>query len=185
MNEIKTALDRFQAYCASKGIPEKSSLAHIHKIDQFEEHERKELRAAYEALQKEKTKIEDELDEYKEHHKELTEHYRALQFLESEFRKENESLNAEVFRLKNELIASLKDWHDLNANNAALQKENAELKHINLTSLADLHFKNRELEDKNAAQAKRIAELEKDLVEWNEFKKIRDAQMQALRKQMS
>ena len=42
----------------------------------------------------------------------------------------------------------------------ALQKENAELKHINLTSLADLHFKNRDLEDRNAAQAKRIAELE-------------------------
>lgn len=40
----------------------------------------------------------------------------------------------------------------------ALQKENAELKHINLTSLADLHFKNRELEDKNAEQAKRIEE---------------------------
>lgn len=45
MSEIKTALERFQAYCASKGIPEKSSLAHIHKMDQFEEHERKELRA--------------------------------------------------------------------------------------------------------------------------------------------
>lgn len=40
----------------------------------------------------------------------------------------------------------------------ALQKENAELKHINLTSLADLHFKNRDLEDKNAEQAKRIEE---------------------------
>ena len=37
----------------------------------------------------------------------------------------------------------------------------------------------------NAAQAKRIAELESELVEWNEFKKIRDMQMQALRKQMS
>lgn len=53
MSEIKTALERFQAYCASKGILSKSYLAHIHKIDQFEEHERKELRAAYEALQKE------------------------------------------------------------------------------------------------------------------------------------
>lgn len=50
---IKTALERFQAYCAAKGIPEKSSLAHIHKISQFEEHERKELRAAYEALKAE------------------------------------------------------------------------------------------------------------------------------------
>lgn len=33
------------------------------------------------------------------------------------------------------------------------------------------------------SQAQRIAELENDLVEWNEFKKIRDAQMQALRNQ--
>lgn len=49
---------------------------------------------------------------------------------------------------------------ELRAAYEALQKENAELKHINLTSLADLHFKNRDLEDRNAAQAKRIAELE-------------------------
>ena len=53
MSKIKTALERFQSYCAAKGIPEKSSLAHIHKISQFEEHERKELRAAYEALKAE------------------------------------------------------------------------------------------------------------------------------------
>ena len=57
MSEVKTALERFQAYCDSKGIPEKSSLAHIHKIGQFEEHERKELRAAYEALQKENAEL--------------------------------------------------------------------------------------------------------------------------------
>ena len=85
---IKTAQERFQAYMKAKGISLSSSLVHINKISQFEEQERKELRAAYEAL----------------------------------------------------------------------QKENAELKHINLTSLADLHFKNRELEDKNAEQAKRIEE---------------------------
>lgn len=35
-----------------------------------------------------------------------------------------------------------------------------------------------------AAQAKRISDLENDLVEFNEFKKIRDSQMQELRKQM-
>lgn len=35
----------------------------------------------------------------------------------------------------------------------------------------------------NAEQAKRIAELERELTEWNEFKKIRDSQMAQLRKQ--
>ena len=53
MKHIKTAMERFKAYCESKGIPEKSSLAHIHKMSQFEEHERKELRAALEASQAE------------------------------------------------------------------------------------------------------------------------------------
>ena len=35
----------------------------------------------------------------------------------------------------------------------------------------------------NEEQAKRIAELERELTEWNEFKKIRDSQMAQLRKQ--
>lgn len=51
MRHIETAMERFKAYCKSKGIPEKSSLAHIHKMSQFEEHERKELRTALEASQ--------------------------------------------------------------------------------------------------------------------------------------
>ena len=61
MKHIKTAMERFKAYCESKGIPEKSSLAHIHKMSQFEEHERKELRAALEALQAENAKLKEGL----------------------------------------------------------------------------------------------------------------------------
>ena len=64
MSKIKTALERFQAYCASKGILEKSSLSHIHKISQFEDHERKELRTAYEALQKENAELKEESQNY-------------------------------------------------------------------------------------------------------------------------
>lgn len=86
---IKTGLERFQAYRKAKGIPQSATLLHAHKIMDFEEQERKELRAAYEALQKE-----------------------------------------------------------------------------------------------NAEQKRKIIIIEKELVEWNEFKKIRDAQMDALRKQM-
>lgn len=40
------------------------------------------------------------------------------------------------------------------------------------------------LQKENAEQKRKIIIIEKELVEWNEFKKIRDAQMQALRKQM-
>lgn len=43
---------------------------------------------------------------------------------------------------------------------------------------------NTDLQKENCEQKRKIIELEKELVEWNEFKKIRDAQMQALRKQM-
>ena len=50
---IKTAQERFQAYMKAKGIPISSSLVHINKMSQFEEQERKELRAALEALQAE------------------------------------------------------------------------------------------------------------------------------------
>lgn len=75
----------------------------------------------------------------------------------------------------------------------ALQKENAELKEqIALfvgfeTAAMEQGEKSLcvQLSEANAAQAKRIAELENDLVEWNEFKKTRDMQMKALRKQMS
>jgi hypothetical protein len=54
------------------------------------------------------------------------------------------------------LRANESEITELRAAYEALQKEIAELKHINLTSLSDLHFKNRELEDKNAAQVKQI-----------------------------
>ena len=50
---IKTAQERFQAYMKAKGIPISSSLVHINKMSQFEEQERKEIRAALEALQAE------------------------------------------------------------------------------------------------------------------------------------
>lgn len=61
-----------------------------------------EYKYKFEALQKEKTKIEDELDEYKEHHEELTEHYKALQWLESEFRKENAAQAKRIAELESE-----------------------------------------------------------------------------------
>lgn len=60
----------------------------------------------------------------------------------------------------NQMIWMQQEIDELRAAYEALQKENAELKHINLTSLADLHFKNRDLEDRNAAQAKRIEAIE-------------------------
>lgn len=77
------------------------------------------LRAAYKALQKEKDKIEDELDQYKEHHEELTEHYKALQFIESEFRKENAVLlseNAEQAKRIADLQVMLEKCHLRNKN---------------------------------------------------------------------
>lgn len=61
----------------------------------------------------------------------------------------------------------------LRRDNEALQKENAQWK-----TVLDCN------EQIRVAQAKRIEELESELFEWNEFKKIRDMQMQALRKQM-
>lgn len=80
----------------------------------------------------------------------------------------------------------------------ALQKENAELKeaakyaeHIDATPsnqretmLYDTLIERDALKAESAAQAKRISDLENELVEFNEFKKIRDSQMQELRKQM-
>ena len=145
MTEIKTALERFQSYCKSKGIPEKSSLAHIHKMDQFEEHERKELRTAYEAL-------ENERDELKQSLNDLQERFNGIKFIESELRKENDSLNAEVLQLKNELITSLKDWHDLYFNHEALQKENDELK----SEIDSLQTERQIMQDTNLAVVRRL-----------------------------
>lgn len=177
---IKTAEERMQEWTAATELDSFIQLSAAQFRD-FLGQEVKELRAALEASQKENVKLEDELDEYKEHHEELTEHYKALQFLESEFRKENDSLNVEVSRLKNELIASLKDWHDLNANQEAqqnevrrLQAENAKLredlqaeKNLRTTAVEVTKvghecstFLQKELEQENEAQAKRIAELE-------------------------
>ena len=62
----------------------------------------------------------------------------------------------------------------------ALQKENEAL----IQKLETAAFNHFSAQERIEAQAKRIAELESELVEWNEFKKIRDAQMQSLRKQM-
>ena len=54
---IKTAQERFQAYMKAKGIPISSSLVHINKMSRFEEQERKEIRAALEALQAENAEL--------------------------------------------------------------------------------------------------------------------------------
>lgn len=128
---IKTAMERFRAYCASKGIPEKSSLAHIHKMSEFEEHERKELRAQNEAqrdeiekLKQENIKIENERDQLKQDLHDLQERFNGIKFIESELRKDNASLNTQVSGLKNELIVSLKDWHELNTSEENLKQEN-------------------------------------------------------------
>lgn len=53
------------------------------------------LRHQVEALKAENTKLEDELDQYKEYYEEMSEHYRALQFIESELRKELAEFEAE------------------------------------------------------------------------------------------
>lgn len=59
-----------------------------------------ELRAAYEALKAENTKLEDDLDQYKEYYEEISEHYRALQFIESELRKEIEAQAKRIANLE-------------------------------------------------------------------------------------
>jgi predicted RNase H-like nuclease (RuvC/YqgF family) len=103
VSSIKTALERFQAYCDAKGIPEKSSLAHIHKIGQFEEHERKELRAAYEALQKENFLLDLQLTGFKQvvdSHIESQEHYLQTTALNRKFLNENAALQKENAELR-------------------------------------------------------------------------------------
>lgn len=80
------------------------------------------------------------------------------------------------------------------ADYAALQKENAGLKESakTLDEMLSKVIDERNNAEQNmckfraeyAAQSKRKAELENELVEFNEFKKIRDSQMQELRKQM-
>lgn len=47
----------------------------------------------------------------------------------------------------------------------SLQKDNQDLRYLNLSSMTDLQIKNRYLENQNAAQAKRIEELNKVLEE--------------------
>lgn len=114
---IKTGLERFQAYRKAKGIPQSATLLHAHKIMDFEEQERKELRSAYEALQKENADLQLRLD---------------------------------AKTLSHQLMLD---------RTLGVQKENDD-------------------------QKRKIISIENELVEWNEFKKIRDAQMSALRKQM-
>lgn len=155
MSEIKPV---YQTRFIATGFPEAWVNTDIqlfnHRKSQPERFETRILypAAAYEALRKEKDKIENELDEYKEHHEELTEHYKALQFLESEFRKENADLQLRL-----------------------------DAKTLSHQMMLDRTL---ELQAENDEQKRKIISLENELVEWNEFKKIRDAQMQALRKQM-
>lgn len=69
-----------------------------------------------------------------------------------------------------------------------LQKENADLQlRLDAKTLSHQLMLDRtlELQAENDEQKRKIISLENELVEWNEFKKIRDMQMQALRKQMS
>ena len=69
----------------------------------------------------------------------------------------------------------------------ALQKENEDLQlRLDAKTLSHQLMLDRTLglQKENDDQKRKIIGLEKELVEWNEFKKIRDAQMDALRKQM-
>jgi hypothetical protein len=69
----------------------------------------------------------------------------------------------------------------------ALQKENADLQlRLDAKTLSHQLMLDRTLglQKENDDQKRKIIGLENELVEWNEFKKIRDAQMHALRKQM-
>lgn len=69
----------------------------------------------------------------------------------------------------------------------ALQKENADLQlRLDAKTLSHQMMLDRtlELQAENDDQKRKIISIENELVEWNEFKKIRDAQMHALRKQM-
>lgn len=77
-----------------------------------------------------------------------------------------EALKVENESLKRAQSNDAVDYWDLVSANADrakqiadLKAENEELRHVNLTSLADLHFKNRELESKNEALRKQVAEL--------------------------
>lgn len=130
--------------------------------------------AAYEALENERDELKQSLDD-------LQERFNGIKFIESELRKENDSLNAEVLRLKNELIASLKDWHDMNANHEAQEARIFELEktwtdsgklHATLLKLGydrglALHIAGAtdydQLKAENEAHAKRIAGLEATL----------------------
>ena len=69
----------------------------------------------------------------------------------------------------------------------ALQKENADLQlRLDAKTLSHQLMLDRTLglQKENDDQKRKIIDLENELVEWNEFKKIRDARMQAVRKQM-
>jgi len=97
----------------------------------------------------------------------------------------------------NQMIWMQQEIAELRAALEALQAENAKLKesakyseHIDATPanqretmLYDTLVERDTLRTENAEQAKRMAELERELTEWNEFKKIRDSQMAQLRKQ--
>lgn len=96
-----------------------------------------------------------------------------------------EALQKELNQVKEESqksILNLRTAMDLQIkrDDQTLREANA----VHIGQWRQLWDEKEQLENTLVIQAKRIAELENDLVEWNEFKKIRDMQMQALRKQI-
>lgn len=151
-----------------------------------------ELIAAYEALQKENAELRQNLESEKLANTRLAEL----------IKENNAKMAAGVYTTNEQYAKEVKDHDDLLTALEALEaKYEGALDSIRqykqiLKGVPEGAFEGgwtargimkhaADLERDNAVQAKRIAELESELVEWNEFKKIRDMQMQALRKQMS
>lgn len=101
----------------------------------------------------------------KEYANEVTELRAALEALQDQI-----AIMNDAAKYHNETIGRITD--KLHAEIAAQAKEIQQWK-----TVLDCN------EQIRVAQAKRIAELERELAEWNEFKKIRDSQMSQLRQQ--
>lgn len=125
----------------------------LHRSSQFTyECQKKEIAD----LKAENTKLEDELDQYKEYYEEMSEHYRALQFIESELRRENEAQAKRIAELE------------------------AATEHLGLTPQQAKDGLAR-----HKAQVAEIEALRKQVEEHKEWHMIRDEMRKALEAQMN